>query len=259
MKTLTAVRYVTPLHEGGSLPAVVEADDGQLYVMKFVGAGQGPKALIAELIAGEIGRALGLHVPELVFMRLDPRVGSSEPNQEISDLLQASAGLNLGLRFLPSAFEYNPLLQPRPDRMLASAIVWFDAYITNVDRTVRNTNILVWQDEMWLIDHGAALIFHHDWRDYMERSRTPFPFSKNHVLLRWASALDEADAILRPRLADGVIPGIVRLVPDVWLEEGGPFDSPEEQRAAYTAYLLSRLDASALFVDEARHARSLLV
>jgi hypothetical protein len=258
IKTLTAIRYVTPLHEGGSLPAVVEADDGQLYVMKFVGAGQGAKALIAELIAGEVGRALGLRVPDLAFLYLDSHLGPSEPNQEISDLLRASTGLNLGLRFLPSAFEYNPLLQPRPDRGLASAIVWFDAYITNVDRTVRNTNILVWQDEMWLIDHGAALIFHHDWRDYLERSRTPFPFSKNHVLLRWASALDEADVTLRPRLAGDVIPGIVGLIPDAWLTDG-PFAGPTEHRAAYAEYLLSRLDASALFVAEARHARSLLV
>jgi hypothetical protein len=182
IQTLTATRYVTPLREGGSLPAIVQVDGGEqeLYVMKFVGAGQGVKALVAEIIAGEIGRALGLPVPELALIRLDPALAPSEPNEEISDLLRASVGLNLGLRFLPQAFDYNSLLQPPLDPDLASAIVWFDAYVTNVDRMARNTNILVRQKELWLIDHGAALYFHHDWRNYLERSQTPFPPIKDH-------------------------------------------------------------------------------
>src|SRR5450756_566169 len=180
IKTVNAIRYVTPLREGGSLPAIVETDDGQMYVMKFVGAGQGPKALIAELVAGEIGRALGLRVPELALINLDPELGPSEPDPEIFDLLRLSVGLNLGMRFLPKAFAYNPILPPPLDTALASAIVWFDAYVTNVDRTIRNVNILVWEKELWLIDHGASLYFHHDWRDdYLERSRTPFPLIKD--------------------------------------------------------------------------------
>jgi hypothetical protein len=258
IRTALATRYVTPLREGGSLPAIVEADDDELYVMKFTGAGQGPKALIAELIAGEIARALGLRVPELAFLVLDPALGPSEPNAEISDLLKASAGLNLGLRYLPNAFAYSPLLRPPPTGELASAIVWFDAYTTNVDRTVRNTNILVWQNELWLIDQGAALYFHHDWRDYLARSQSPFSLIKNHVLLRYAAALADADRTSRAALAAEKIAEIVDLVPEGWLE-GGPFATAAEYRRAYVTYLLSRLEASSIFVDEARHARSMLV
>ncbi|HEX7588398.1 MAG TPA: HipA family kinase, partial [Anaerolineae bacterium] len=185
IKTVNAIRYVTPLREGGSMPAIVEADDGQMYVMKFVGAGQGRKALIAELVAGEIGRVLGLSVPELALIELDPELGPSEPDPEIFDLLRASVGLNFGMRFLPEAFAYNPPHEPPPDPDIASAIVWFDAYVTNVDRTPRNVNILLWQNALWLIDHGAALYFHHDWKpDYIERSKTAFPLIKDHALLR---------------------------------------------------------------------------
>ena len=260
IQTLTATRYVTPLREGGSLPAIVQVDGGEqeLYVMKFVGAGQGVKVLVAEIIAGEIGRALGLPVPELALIRLDPALGPAEPNAEISDLLKASVGLNLGLRFLPQAFDYNSLLQPPLDADLASAIVWFDAYVTNVDRTARNTNILVGQKELWLIDHGAALYFHHDWRNYLERSQTPFPHIKDHVLLPFASRLEEADRAARARLTPETLRAIVDLVPDAWLA-GGPFAGPAEKRQAYRAYLLSRLEASAVFVGEARHARSLRI
>ena len=259
MKTLTATRYITPLREGGSLPAVVETGDGDTYVAKFVGAGQGPKALIAELIAGEIGRALGLLVPELAFIVLDPALGPSEPNAEISDLLRASAGLNLGLRYLPNAFAYNPLMKPpAPAAGEASTIVWFDAYVTNVDRTARNTNILIWQSRLWLIDHGAALYFHHDWRDYIERSLSPFTLVKSHVLLRYASALAEADRAAHERLTPGLLSDIVAMVPDAWLADG-PFATLDEHRQAYVSYLLTRLQASPTFVDEARHARSLLV
>src|SRR5215213_1602025 len=169
LRTVVATRYITPLREGGSLPALVEADDGERYVMKFVGAGQGVKALVAELIAGEIGRNLGLRIPELVFMELEPGFGLNEPHEEIQDLLKASIGLNLGMRYLPSAFAYNPLMKPPPEDPLASDIVWFDAYITNVDRTPRNVNMLIWEQQLWLIDHGAALYFHHDWNNYLAR------------------------------------------------------------------------------------------
>ena len=197
IRTVTATRYIHPLREGGSVPAVVEADDGELYVMKFAGAAQGPKALIAELVAGEIARALGLRLPEIVFIELDPILGRSEPHPEIRDLIQASAGLNLALRYLPSAFAYNPLLKPPVDAALASAIVWFDAYVTNVDRTPRNVNMLLWAEQLWLIDHGAALYFHHDWGDYRERSRSPFALIKQHVLLSFAKSVRAVDAIMR--------------------------------------------------------------
>jgi hypothetical protein len=260
IKTVNAIRYVTPLREGGSLPAIVETDDGQMYVMKFVGAGQGPKALIAELVAGEIGRALGLRVPELALINLDPELGPSEPDPEIFDLLRLSVGLNLGMRFLPKAFAYNPILPPPLDAALASAIVWFDAYVTNVDRTIRNVNILVWEKELWLIDHGASLYFHHDWRDdYLERSRTPFPLIKDHALLKFASTLDQADATAVARLTPAVIDQITALIPDAWLTGASPFASRAEHRAAYAAYLKRRLESSRRFVEEAKNARTHLV
>jgi hypothetical protein len=256
IKTVSATKYITPLREGGSLPAIVEADDGQLYVMKFVGAGQGPKALIAELVAGEIGRTLGLRVPEIVFIELNQALGPSEPDAEIRDLLTASAGLNLGLCYLPNAFAFNLLLQPPPEPDLASAIVWFDAYVTNVDRTPRNVNLLMWQEELWLIDHGSCLYFHHNWNGYLERSRTPFSHIKDHTLLPFASTLREADATRRPRLTPEVIDHIVNLIPDAWLNGEPHFASHSEHRQAYVTYLLSRLEASPIFVEEARNARS---
>jgi len=257
LKTVTATRYVTPLREGGSLPAVVEADDGQCYAMKFYGAGQGAKALIAELVAGEIGRALGLNVPEIALIELDAALGRSEPNIEIRDLLQASIGLNLGLRYLSSALNFDPLIDP-PDAELASAIVWFDAFVTNVDRTPRNVNLLIWQDALWLIDHGAALYFHHSWDNYLARSRTPFAMIKEHVLLPFAAALPEADAALRPRLTAELLEQIVGWIPDVWLGDEAQFDTPDAHRSAYLAYLRHRLDASPIFVEEALNARSKL-
>ncbi len=259
IKTVTAIRYLTPLREGGSLPAIVEADDGQLYVMKFVGAGQGPKALIAELVAGEIGRTLGLRVPEIVFIELDQTLGPSEPDAEIRDLLKASVGLNLGLRYLPNAFAFNLLLQPPPDPEQASAIVWFDAYVTNVDRTSRNVNLLIWQDNLWLIDHGACLYFHHDWNGYLDRSRSPFSLIKEHTLLSFASTLLEADAVSQTRLTPAALSRIVNLIPDTWLDGEPYFTSHAEHRQAYLTYLLSRLEASHLFVEEARHARTKFV
>jgi len=256
MKTVNAIRYVTPLREGGSLPAIVEADDGEMYVMKFLGAGHGRKALIAELIAGEIGRLLGLRIPELAFIQLDPELGPSEPDPEIFDLLRMSVGLNLGLRYLPQAFNYTALSQPTPSADLASTVVWFDAYVTNVDRTPRNTNILVWDKELWFIDHGSSLYFHHDWNNYLERSRTPFSQIKDHTLLSFATAVPQADAQARLRVTPAEIDRVVALVPDAWLEDSSPFSNPEDHRAAYAAFLKSRLAASPIFVQEVENARA---
>lgn len=256
LRKLNALRYITPLREGGSLPAIVEADDGELYVMKFVGAGQGRKALIAELIAGELARTLGLNVPELVFLDLDATFAPAEPDPEIRDLLNTSIGLNLGLRFLPEAFTYNPLLQPPPAPSLASRIVWFDAYVTNVDRTPRNVNILLWQKELWLIDHGACLYFHHTWRDYLAHSQTPFPAIKDHTLLPFAAEIAQADAELRPQITQPLIKHIVNLVPDAWLDGETRFADRAAHRRAYADYLSTRLQAAPLFVQEAIHART---
>ncbi|MCB0209817.1 MAG: aminotransferase class I and II [Anaerolineae bacterium] len=259
IRTVSAVRYVTPLREGGSLPAIVEADDGQLYVMKFVGAGQGPKALIAELVAGEIARALQFRVPEIVFVELDAQLGRSEPDPEIQDLLQASAGrLNLGLRYLPNALDFNMLLKPPPDPDLASAIVWFDAYVTNVDRTARNVNMLLWEDNLWLIDHGASLYFHHSWDDYLARSKSPFALIKDHTLLSFAAKLPESDAILRPQLTKPLLRTIIDEIPAEWLGDEPAFATQSKHREAYVNYLVSRSETTA-FVEEAIHARTKLV
>lgn len=254
IRTVTATRYITPLREGGSLPAIIEADDQQLYVLKFRGAGQGPRALIAELVVGEILRALGLPVPEIVFVTLDAALGSSERDEEIQDLIQASAGLNLALAYLPSALAFEPLLTPPPDATLASAIVWCDAYLTNVDRTPRNPNMLIWQNELWLIDHGAALYVHHTWHDYLKRSRSPFPQIKDHVLLPLATCLPETDSQLSQTVLPSLIEETLALIPEVWLCDQVPFASGEETRAAYFAYLTQRLQAPRTFVEEAINA-----
>ncbi|GEM_PF-684682 len=232
LRTIQATRYLKPLREGGSLPAIVEADDGQLYVMKFVGAGQGAKALIAELVAGEIARLLGLRVPEIALIELDAAFGRNEPNPEIRDLLQASIGLNLAMRYLPNAMTFNAMVSPFPEANLASMIVWFDAYITNVDRTPRNVNLLIWQDNLWLIDHGAALYFHHDWKNYLIRSESPFAPIKDHTLLAFADALPQADITLRARLNSEVISPIIDLIPDSWLGQEACFASQAEHRSA---------------------------
>jgi hypothetical protein len=259
LRTLTVTRYVTPLREGGSLPAIVEADDDGLYVLKFRGAGQGPKALIAELVAGEIARALGLSVPEIVFAELDPMLGRSEPDFEIQALIKASAGLNLALDYLPGALAFDALDASALDPLLASSIVWFDAYVTNVDRTARNTNMLFWHKRLMLIDHGASLYFHHIGTDYMRHSRTPFTPIKQHVLLPIASQLTEADTLLKARLNPRVIENIIATIPDGWLDNDQLFANSEEHRAAYVAYLLDRLAASHIFVEEALHARAELL
>jgi hypothetical protein len=251
-RTVRVTRYVTPLREGGSLPAIIEADDDGMYVLKFSGAGQGPRALVAELLSGEIGRALGLPVPELVFAELDADLARTEPDPEIADLIRASGGLNLGLDYLPGSVTFDPVVE-RPEAGLASRIVWFDALVSNVDRTVRNTNLLMWHRRLWLIDHGASLYFHHapGWPANRERARDPFPHVRQHVLLPQASALDAVDAELAGRLTPEVIDGIVALVPDAWLP-GGPEGG---DRASYARYLKDRLQAPRAFVGEAIGAR----
>ena len=255
MRTVAATRYVTPLREGGSLPAIIEADDQGMYVLKFRGAGQGPKVLIAELVAGEIGRALGLPVPEIVFVELDAELARTEPDPEIQDLIRNSVGLNLALDYLPGAVTFDPVVE-HPDAELASAIVWFDALVTNVDRTPRNANMLMWHRRLWLIDHGAALYFHHAWDDYLARSTTPFALIRDHVLLPLASRLAEIDATLRARLDDHVIDGIVDGIPAAWLGGDAPFADHRAHREAYATWLKRRLEAPRAFVEEAIRARS---
>ncbi|HWS53820.1 MAG TPA: HipA family kinase [Pyrinomonadaceae bacterium] len=255
LRTVRATRYVTPLREGGSLPAIVEADDDGLYVLKFRGAGQGPKALIAELVAGELARALDLPVPEIVFVELDAELARTEPDPEIQDLIRASAGLNLALDFLPGSITFDPLVE-KLDGALASRVVWFDALVTNVDRTPRNTNMLIWHKRLWLIDHGAALYFHHAWDDYRARSRGRFPQIREHVLLPAADRLEEADADLSRRVTPPLVEEILGLVPDEWLAAGSPFAGPAEHRAAYAEYLAGRLAPPRDFVQEAADARA---
>jgi hypothetical protein len=255
MRTVTATRYVTPLREGGSLPAIVEADDDGLYVLKFRGAGQGPKALIAELISGELARVAGLRVPEIVLMELDAELARTEPDPEIQELIRASVGLNLALDYLPGSITFDPL-SVQPGAVEASSIVWFDAFITNIDRTARNTNLLVWHRQLWLIDHGAALYFHHAWDTADDRSASPFALIRDHVLLSQASQLTEADRVLKARLTRDEIARVVALVPDGWLLAAEPERSLEQHRADYRGYLERRLAASSRFTEEADRARA---
>ena len=254
MRTVNAARYVTPLREGGSLPAIIEADDDGMYVLKFRGAGQGTKALIAELISGELARAARLLVPELVFVNLDPEIAKTEPDPEIQDLIRASGGLNLGLDYLPGSVMFDAVAE-KPDADLASRIVWFDAYVTNVDRTPRNANMLMWHRKLWLIDHGASLYFHHAWTDMDQRSKDPFTLIKHHILLPFASAIEDADKTMTAAIDEEVIRGIVQLVPDEWMEGDSPFSTNAENRQAYVDYLTRRLDEPRNFVEEAMRAR----
>jgi hypothetical protein len=255
LRTIAATRYVTPLREGGSMPAVIEADDQGMYVLKFRGAGQGPKALIAELVAGGIARALGLPVPEIVLAELDPDLARTEGDPEIQHLIRASAGLNLALDYLPGAVNFDPVAE-RPGPDLASRIVWFDAYVSNVDRTARNTNLLMWHRQLYLIDHGAALYFHHGWDGRSAGADKPFVLIKDHVLLPSAETLAQADAELSAKLDREVIAGILAQVPDAWLDGEDAFAEPAGQRAAYVDYLMSRLVQREAFVQEAIRARA---
>lgn len=252
---LRAVRYVEALREGGSLPAIVELADGRLVVAKFRGAGQGPKALVAELVAGEIARALGLSVPELVLIDLDPDLARTERDEEVGDLLRASAGLNLGLGYLPGALMYDPGADDPVDGAAASLVVLFDSFVMNVDRTARNPNLLWWRDGLWLIDHGAAMYWQHDWDGSTDRADRPFPLVGQHVLLPAASALAEAGRELESRLSTRDISDIVACIPDAWLTKDA---TPEAQRHAYAAYLGARLDAADVFIQEAIDARARL-
>jgi hypothetical protein len=244
---IQVIRYVTPLREGGSLPAIVEGDDEFLYVLKFRGAGQGAKALNAELIGGELARIAGLKVPEIVFAELDPQYGKSEPDEEIQDLLKASAGLNLGLHYLSGSITYDPVAY-KIDPLLASKIVWLDAFLMNVDRTPRNTNMLVWHNELWLIDHGASLYFHHSWDNWEEQSTKPFIQIKEHVLLPVASMVEEADTFMRSRFNKEIIERVVSLIPSSWLKEN-------EEASVYTRFLMNRLAHADIFVNEINNAR----
>jgi hypothetical protein len=255
LRTVAASRYVTPLREGGSLPAIVEADDDGLYVLKFRGAGQGPKALVAELLAGEIGRLAGLPVPEIVFIDLPAELARTEPDAEIQSLIQASVGLNIGLDYLPGSVAFDPLVFV-PDAQLASAIVWFDAFVCNVDRTARNVNMLLWHRRLWLIDHGAALYFHHAWNRHDQHAKNPFPLIKDHVLLKYASALAEVDARMASQLTPDRLSDIVQLIPDSWLAQDAGFASKAAQREAYLDYFVRRMQVSHVFVEEAIRARS---
>jgi hypothetical protein len=261
LRTIIATQYVTPLREGGSLPAIVEGDDDGTYVLKFRGAGQGPRALIAELVAGELARHLALPVPEIVFVDLDPRMAKTEPDPEIQDLLRRSEGLNLALDYLPGSITFDPLI-PKPlegKARLASSIVWLDALVTNVDRTARNTNLLVWHRDLWMIDHGASLYFHHSWDNYLERARSTFPPIKDHVLLRWASELAEVERELKAMLTPDAIARVIDMIPDGWLGDVEQFPTVEAHREAYRRYFAERLGASDSWVEEAARARSLLV
>ena len=255
LRTVRVTRYVTPLREGGSLPAIVEADDDGMYVLKFRGAGQGVKALIAELLGGEIGRILGLPVPEVVFAELDPDLSRTEPDHEISSLIRGSAGLNLALDYLPGSVTWDPLVMPLDDD-LVSRIVWFDAYVSNVDRTARNPNMLIWHRKLWLIDHGAALYFHHagGWERDTAKPRDAFALIAQHALLHKAKRLRIVDEEMAGALSADTLQHLVALIPDSWL--------PAEQapdavaiRAAYQRYLTERLAAPRAFLEEALRVR----
>jgi hypothetical protein len=259
LRTVQAARYVMPFREGGSVPALVEGDDLGLYVVKLRGAGQGPKALIAELVAGELGRAAGLDVPEIVLVDLDRALAASEPDPELCAPLEASAGLNLGLDYLPGSITFDPVAGPAPGRTTASRIVLFDALVTNVDRTPRNANLLLWHARPWLIDHGAALYFHHGWgpADRLSGARDPFVEVRQHVLLRWASAMTEAAAHLGAAITNDVIARVVAEIPASWLAEGSAFVGEEDHRAAYVGWLRARIEALPVFLEEAIRAHAL--
>lgn len=252
MRDIQVTRYVTPLREGGSMPAVVEADDDGLYVLKFRGAGQGTRALVAELVAGAIAERIGLAIPDRVFAHLDVDLGRTEPDPEIQELIQASGGRNLALDFLPGSVNFDPAADGAlVDAGFASRVVWFDAFISNVDRSVRNTNLLVWHGRVWLIDHGASLYFHHGWDGGIERAIAPFPHITDHVLLPWATNIREVDAALAGRLDEPFFRDVLDRVPDDWFMVPGAFGTPAEQRAAYVSYFVARLEGRDSFVEEA--------
>ena len=258
IRTVNVDRYVMPLREGGSMPALIEADDDFMYVRKFRGAGQGVKSLIAELLTGEIARLLGLKVPEIVFAELDPILARTEADEEIQDLLKFSGGLNLALHYLSGSITFDPLASPI-DASLSSQIVWLDSLVANVDRTARNTNMLIWHKELWLIDHGASFYYHHSSANIGEAGERAFPFIKDHVLLPFASQLEEIDRTFKAILTKEKIDSIVSLIPDAWLVEDTSYATAQEQRQAYAQFLATRVASSEKFVKEAQNAREALI
>lgn len=259
MRTVIATRYVTPLREGGSLPGLVEADDDGLYVVKFRGAGQGPRALVAEWLAGELARAIGLTVPDLVAVEIDPALGDAEPDEEIHDLVNASGGLNLGMDFLPGALTFNPAATTARgiiDPEFAADTVWLDAFVTNPDRSAQNPNLLVWHGRPWLIDHGAALYVHHTWRDPDAHARRPFERIREHVLLPYAGSIEAADARHAERIDRTLLTDLVESLPDAWLPDDRIIGDANAQRQAYVRYLAHRLEAPRAYVEEAERART---
>lgn len=258
IRTVNVIRYITPLREGGSLPAIAEADDEFMYVIKFRGAGQGMKALIAEFIGAEIARALDLKVPEIVFANLDAAFGRAEPDEEIQDLLKASVGLNLGIHYLQGSITYDPAVSTIEPK-LASQIVWLDCLLTNVDRTPKNTNMLIWYKELWLIDFGASLYFHHSWHNWKDQAAKPFILVKDHVLLPLASELDLVNSEFKKILSKELIENIITAIPEEWLKDETAFQSIEEHRQAYIDFLLTRIAHSETFVNEAKHARESII
>ncbi|MFD2939048.1 HipA family kinase [Flavobacterium notoginsengisoli] len=254
LRTVNVMRYITPLREGGSLPALAEADDDFKYVLKFRGAGHGVKALIAELVGGQIAKALKLQLPELVFANLDEAFGRTEADEEIQDLLQGSQGLNLALHFLSGAITFDPAVTT-VNAKLASQIVWLDAYITNVDRTFKNTNMLIWHKELWLIDHGACLYFHHSWNNWEQHAKSPFALIKDHVLLPQASLLKEVDVEFKAILTPEILEEIVNTIPVDWLQWEDADETPEALRNVYLQFLKTRLENSEIFVNQAQNAR----
>lgn len=259
MRTVIATRYVMPLREGGSLPGLVEADDDGLYVVKFRGAGQGPRALVAEWLAGELARAIGLPVPDLVGVEVDPALGDAEPDEEIHDLVNASGGLNIGMDFLPGALTFNPAAATARDVIdpaFAADVVWLDALVTNPDRSPQNPNLLVWHGRPWLIDHGAALYIHHTWRDPDQHARRPFERIGDHVLLPYAGPIGAADERHAGRIDARLLTDLVAALPDAWLPEDPAIGDADAQRRGYVRYLTRRLDTPRPFVEEAERARA---
>ncbi|HEU4674362.1 MAG TPA: HipA family kinase [Motilibacteraceae bacterium] len=253
LREVVATRYVLPLREGGSLPGLVEASDEGTYVLKFRGAGQGPKALVAEMVAGELARRLGLPVPELVTIELDPELARAEPDEEVQDLLRASGGTNLGMDYLPGSLGFDPVAD-QVDPALAARVLWFDAMVQNVDRSWRNPNLLRWHGDLFLIDHGASLYFHHDWSRAQTAAARPYAVS-DHVLLGAAGPLADADAALAPAVTSDVVSEVVAQVPDSWLEEPS-FPDVDAVRKAYVDVLTARVDARAAWLEPLEVARA---
>ncbi|HET7181279.1 MAG TPA: HipA family kinase [Candidatus Limnocylindrales bacterium] len=249
LRTVRATKYVTPFREGGSLPGLVEADDDGLYVVKFRGAAQGPKALVAELIAGELGRAIGLPVPELVLVDIDPSLGGLDGDPWVGELLEKSPGINLGLDFLPGSLSFNARADGPPDAAFAADVVWFDALVTNTDRSPRNPNLLAWHRRLFLIDHGAALFIHHTWRDADAHARRPLTTIGDHVMLPAAGSLADAHERMAQRVTEPLLREIVAAVPDAWLSLPAAVGDPDAQRDAYVRYLLTRVGTRAVLVD----------